>query len=205
MRRFHLAWLLLLAGAAVLWFVAARVFRADAEEPIEGARPSEEDTARSATEVPTDPLADPRPADVRTPAEAPDVPRPPAESVAAKLARLRTSDDPIAIEALRGLPKADLEQAQRRLEQLIYEATKEEFEYRFAAGIGIETLSTDPNYRHGNEGYDPAAVYWVRFTPGRPTLKVVLPKGEFPEVYELKALSIAIRKEIDSSGVGDGK
>lgn len=102
-------------------------------------------------------------------------------------------------------PIAALEQEIQRIEDLIFEATKDELEYRFSTGLGVETLSTDPDYKYDGKGYDPTAVYWVRFTPGGPTQKVTLPKDEFPEVYELKALSAWIKEEIQRRGTGQPK
>ena len=105
-----------------------------------------------------------------------------------------------------GTAITDLQGEVDHIERLIYEATKEEFEYRFAQRIGLETLSTDPNFKYTGEGYDPKAVYWVRFTPGGPTEKVTLPKDEFPEIYELKAQSADLRSILDKprlAGPGD--
>jgi hypothetical protein len=124
---------------------------------------------------------------------------PPAESVKAKLERL-TLEAHLTPE---GGPVTDLEGEVQRIEHLIYESTREEFEYRFAQRIGLETLSTDPNYKYDGKGYDPESVYWVRFTPGGPTEKVTLPKDEFPEIYELKAKSATLRFLLDHPGLTD--
>ena len=124
---------------------------------------------------------------------------PPAESVKAKLERLTPDAHLTPI----GTPITDAQGEVDRIEHLIYEATKEEFEYRFAQRIGLETLSIDPNFKYTGEGYDPKAVYWVRFTPGGPTEKVTLPKDEFPEIYELKAQSAMLRLLLDHPGLAD--
>ena len=122
---------------------------------------------------------------------------PPAESVKTKLERLR----PEAKLTPLGTPIKDLQGEVDRIEKLIYESTKEEFEYRFAQRIGIETLSTEPNFTYRGEGYDPKDVYWIRFTPGGPTEKVKLPKDEFPEIYDLKAQSALIRDLLANGGL----
>jgi hypothetical protein len=170
---------------------------------ISGVAPQKDSGPMANAEVPVETLTTPVGDEVRTPAEAQALAPPrPAESVAQKLAQLRESAGPIALEGqlYRDVPKAELEQVVDRIEDLIYQATKDEMEYRFAARIGVETLSTDPDFHYRGEGYDPKAVYWVRFTPGGPTEKVTLPQDEFPEIYELKALSAALREEIHSRG-----
>jgi hypothetical protein len=196
--------LVVLGSTALAVVCVGRFLVHGGPEPISGVAPRN-DSGPLVSEAPIETLSTPAADEVRVPAEAPapSLPRP-AESVAEKLARLRESAGPIVLEGqlYHDVPKADLEQVVKRIENLIYDATKEELEYRFAARVGIETLSTDPNYHYRGEGYDPKAVYWVRFTPGGPTEKVTLPKDEFPEIYELKALSAALRDEIHSRGSG---
>ena len=100
-------------------------------------------------------------------------------------------------------PSGELQRAIQEIEDVIYEATREEFEYRFSIGMGVETLNTGPVYEA--KDLDPTSVYWVRIHPGGPVQKVTLPREEFPEVYELKALSAWLRGELDKkqSSVAD--
>ena len=205
MKRSSIAVGLVVLGTTALAVVCiVRFLGHGGAELISGAAPRK-DSLPLVSEAPIDTLSTPASDEVRAPAEAPAPPLPrPAETVAEKLTHLRESAGPIVLEVqlYRDVPKADLEQVVKRVENLIYDATKEELEYRFAARVGIETLSVDPNYKYDGKGYDPKAVYWVRFTPGGPTEKVTLPKDEFPEIYELKALSAALRDEIQSRGSG---
>jgi hypothetical protein len=148
--------------------------------------------------VPVEQAAD----DQRIDAAAADAPWPaPAESVKAKLERLMLEQPLTPAD----VPVSDLEGEIQRIERLIYEATREEFEYRFARRIGVQTLSTDPDSKYDAKGHDPLDVYWVRFTPGGPTEKVTLPKDEFPEVYELKAKSALYRSMLDHPGLIDAE
>jgi len=122
---------------------------------------------------------------------------PPAESVKEKLQRLMPEAKLTPV----GTPIKDLQGEVDRIENLIYESTKEEFEYRFAQRIGVETLSTEPNFTYRGEGYDPKSVCWIKFTPGGPTEKVTLPKDEFPEIYDLKAQSALMRDLLANGGL----
>jgi hypothetical protein len=152
----------------------------------------------------------PKPEEDRLPVAAPTPVRNPTESVRSKLERLKAGvellatqqgSDPSAWDELyKDVPVAGLKQEIDQIEELIYQATKDELEYRFANRIGVETLSTGPVY--DGAGYDPRDVYWVRVHPGGPVEKVLLPKEEFPEVYELKALSAWLREEMSRRGVG---
>ena len=210
--RSRIAWTVALTGSFLVltWAYLARSPALDRKTTaITSAIPSAE-TARGQATPPLV-LARPESTEERVLSESPPpVPPPPAESVHDKLERLKASVKLIATDkgwetSYDSAPTAALEQEVQRIEDLIFEATKDELEYRFSTGLGVETLSTDPGYKYDGKGYDPTAVYWVRFTPGGPTQKVTLPKEEFPEVYELKALSAWIREEIQQRGTGQPK
>jgi hypothetical protein len=125
----------------------------------------------------------------------------PTESVHNRLQRLMAEASLVVTQhgwdkKYKDLPDEDIQNEVDKLENLIYDATHEEFEYRFSIGLGVEVLSTDPNYKYDAKDYDPTAVYWVRFTSGGPTEKLTLPKEEFPEIYEIKALSAYLRDQL---------
>ena len=147
---------------------------------------------------------------LQTPQPMDDPPRVPPEEIvgaaeqhAALHARKKQIDEELAAKAkARGwreayvyATKADIEAEIKVLEDEIYNATKEEFDYRFSVGK-YEVLSEDGVYRSNSLEFDQTAVYQVRLLPGGSVQKSTLPREDFPEVYELKELSAWLKGEM---------
>jgi hypothetical protein len=83
------------------------------------------------------------------------------------------------------------------LEQQVFGLSESELSARFESGQ-VELLSSAGEY--SGTGFDPLAVYWVRFCPDGKVLRADLPEDGFSDVFALKAESAWIAAEIRSRG-----
>jgi hypothetical protein len=88
---------------------------------------------------------------------------------------------------------AQLEELRDALEDSILVRTQDVFEAQFAAGK-YEVIGTGPVY--SAKDFNPYDVYWVRIDPSGPIMKSTLPEEDFPEIYQVKALSAWIQHRI---------